>query len=331
MPIVSWAAGPEPILLLFVALVVDGLVPEPRRLYRVVPHPVIAIGAAVGWLDRRLNRPERSDRDRVVRGTLVVILLGALAGLAGWSVGFLVRHLPFGWIAELVFVVVLLAQRSLFKHVRAVVRPLENDDLSTARDAVSHIVGRDPANLDRHGIARGAVESLAENYADAVVAPAFWYVLLGLPGLFIYKAVNTMDSMIGHPTARYASFGMVAARLDDVLNYLPARLSGLLLAIAALFTPTANPMRALYIMSRDARKHRSVNAGWPEGAMAGALELSLAGPRRYTDHVVEDNWIGEGSARLEPRDVRRALYLFVVACVINAGVVGAFGLASAGY
>jgi adenosylcobinamide-phosphate synthase len=187
-------------------------------------------------------------------------------------------------------------------------------------------VGRDPAHLDAHGIARAAIESLAENFGDGVVAPVFWYVLFGFPGLLVYKAINTMDSMIGYKTPHYKAFGFSAARIDDIVNIIPARLAGLFLVLAAIFVPTANPMRAARVMLRDAGKHRSPNAGWPEAAVAGALNLALAGPRRYPGRVVKDPWIGDGSAKATHRDIRRALYLYAVACLINAAWVAAIML-----
>ncbi len=187
-------------------------------------------------------------------------------------------------------------------------------------------VGRDVKGLDEHGVCRAAIESCAENFNDGVLAPVFWYVVggvvgAGLPALMIYKAVNTMDSMIGFTTPRHRDFGMAAARLDDALNFIPARISGHVIALAALFVPTANPARAFKVMMSDAGKHRSLNAGWPEGAMAGALDLALGGPRSYEGQVVPDPWIGGGRARANDGDIRRALYIFAVACLINAGLV----------
>ena len=321
---IDWAAGPEPALVLLVALVLDGLLPDR---FGPVPHPVRLIGAAVAWADRRLNRARRSEAALIIRGALVVVALSALALAAGWALERVARDLPYGWVVELGLVAVFLAQRSLFDHVAAVARPLARRDLAAARAAVAHVVGRDPESLDAHGVARAAIESLAENFADAVVAPVFWYLLLGLPGLLLSKTVNTLDSMIGHRDPRYASFGMTAARLDDALNYIPARLAGAILALAAIFAPTANPARAVRTMVRDAGKHRSLNAGWPEGATAGALGLAIAGPRRYGDRTVDDPWIGDGIVRAEARDVRRALYLYAVACLLNGLLVGAFVLA----
>ena len=227
---------------------------------------------------------------------------------------------------ELLLTVLLVAQRSLFEHVRAVAKALQSDGLEGGREAVSHIVGRDVRQLDTPGVARAAIESCAENYSDAVVAPVFWYVLFGFPGMLVYKSVNTMDSMIGYTTLRHRAFGMTAARLDDALNLIPARLAGLFLAAAAAFVPRAHPLSALRVMWRDAAKHRSPNAGWPEAAMAGSLGLALAGPRRYGDVVIEDPWIGDGRTDATDEDIRRALRVFVVGCLFNGLVVALLAL-----
>jgi adenosylcobinamide-phosphate synthase len=314
-------AAPETLLVLVIALVVDAVVGDLPGLFRVIPHPVKLAGGLIGGLERRLNREKRGDMARKVRGALVVLALGGLAFALGWAIAKVSRTHAYAWILELGFVVVLIAQRSLFNHVRAVAVALRDGGLEAGREAVRHIVGRDLDQLDEHGVARAAIESCAENFSDGVVAPAFWYILLGLPGLMTYKAVNTMDSMIGHRSARFRAFGMAAARLDDLLNLVPARIAGAILAIAALFVPTANPARALKVMARDASKHSSPNAGWPEGAMAGALSLALAGPRRYGEVRVDDPWIGDGTARATYHDINRALYLFAAACLIHAGVI----------
>jgi adenosylcobinamide-phosphate synthase len=215
----------------------------------------------------------------------------------------------------------LLAQRSLWRHVRDVADALERDGLPAARRAVAHIVGRDPESLDEAGVVRAAVESLAENFSDGVVAPAFWGAVLGLPGMAAYKAVNTADSMIGHRTERHGSFGWAAARFDDLINLPASRLAALWLLLAACVQPGADPRSAIRAVARDARRHRSPNAGWPEAAMAGALGLRLAGPRRYGGVLVDDHWMGNGRAAATPRDLRRALALYRVACSIQFAFV----------
>jgi adenosylcobinamide-phosphate synthase len=292
-----------------------------------LPHPVRLIGVMISRLDGKLNREDRSEAERRRRGILVVLFICALTAAIGAGITWLSRSVPFAWLLELAVVIALLAQRSLFQHVRWVAQALRHGGIEAGRAQVAHIVGRDVRQLDEHGVARAAIESCAENFSDAVVAPTFWYILLGLPGMLVYKAVNTMDSMIGYKSERYRHFGWAAARLDDVANLVPARLAGLYLACAAFVVPDAHAGRGLRTMMGDAGKHRSPNAGWPEAAMAGALGLSLAGPRRYPGVVVDDPWIGAGTARATPRDIMRALFLFAGACVINGIVVAAVTVA----
>ena len=231
-----------------------------------------------------------------------------------------------GLAAEAVLASSLLAQRSLYMHVRAVAAALDAGGLTAGRAEVSLIVGRNPAALDESGVARAAIESLAENFSDGVVAPAFWIVVAGLPGGAVYKAVNTADSMIGHRTARYAAFGWAAARCDDLINLPASRLSALWLIVAALLTPGADARGALRSTWRDAGKHRSPNAGWPEAAMAGALGLRLAGPRVYGDTLVDDAYMGDGLRAAEAADIWRALRLYVTACVVQFVVVATLAL-----
>jgi adenosylcobinamide-phosphate synthase len=303
------------------ALALDATLGEMPWLFRFVPHPVVMIGRTIGALDRRLNRPERSERSRRWRGVLLAAGMAALALALGAAIAFLARALPHFWLVEVFLAATLLAQRGLFEHVHDVAVGLARNGLEGGRYAVSRIVGRDPHSLDEHGVARAAIESLAENFADAVVAPVFWYVLLGLPGLLLYKTVNTLDSMVGYRTDKYRAFGMASARLDDLMNLVPARLAGLMLALAAPFVPRGRPLAALATMWRDARHHRSPNSGWPEAAAAGALGLALGGPRRYPGLAVEEKWIGDGRARAVLADIHRALHLFTVACVIDLGLV----------
>jgi adenosylcobinamide-phosphate synthase len=314
-------AGVDPLLLLIGGLAVDGLFGGLPAVFRHLPHPVVLAGRAIAFFDRRLNREVRSEASRRERGIItVIVLVGGAAGV-GLALDHLCRGSVLGAAVETLLIGVLIAQRSLFEHVAAVAIALRTGGLAAGRDAVRHIVGRDPMNLDASGVARAAIESLAENFSDGVVAPVFWYLLLGLPGLFAYKMANTLDSMIGHRTPRYRSFGWAAARLDDVLNTVPAPLSGVLLATAAIFTKNCRPGRGLAIMLRDGRKHHSPNAGWPESAMAGALGLALAGPRRYPEGLVADPWLGDGSARAATSDIVRALQLYRIACLIEGGLL----------
>lgn len=324
----GFAEGPhgfDPLSLLLFALLLDAYLGDARMPFRLVRHPVEYIGSAVDWFDRKLNREDRSNVDRAIRGLLTVIVIVLVCGFIGWCGSWLTQHHDFGWMPELFLLTALLAGRGLYDRVRDVGIGLESS-LEEGRTAVAHIVGRAPQHLDSHGVARSAIESCAENFSDGLIAPVFWYVLFGLPGLMIYKAVNTMDSMIGHMTPKYRAFGMVAARLDDVLNLIPARLAGLFFVIAAFFTPGAHPFKALKVMLRDAGKHRSMNAGWPEGAAAGALDIALAGPRRYLERVVEDPWIGDGTARAGVKDIRRMLYLYIVASLVNGVWVAALAI-----
>ncbi|WP_038012772.1 adenosylcobinamide-phosphate synthase CbiB [Terasakiella pusilla] len=312
----------DPLWLLLAALALDAYVGDMNRLFNVIKHPVVWIGELISFLDNKLNRANRSETNRAIRGFLVVCFIVSVCCVIGFAVAWFGQHYPFGWALELFLVISLIAQRSLFTYVHAVGVALKEDGLSGGRVAVSHIVGRDPDQLDEHGVIRAAIESLAENFGDGVVAPVFWYVLFGFPGLLVYKAVNTMDSMIGHKSEKYKSFGFTAARLDDILNLIPARLAGFWIFFASCFLPTTTPLKSLKTMFRDARKHRSPNAGWPEGAMAGALDISLAGPRKYREGQINDPWIGEGRAKVTQKDLKRALRVYIVACLVNAAFVG---------
>lgn len=318
----------NPFLLLFAGMVLDALFGDMPAVFARVPHPVVLAGRAIGFFDRKLNRPERGDRRRRERGVVTVIVLVGAAAALGWALQWACGQEPAGAIVEALAIAVLLSQRSLFVHVGAVAAALLTGGVPAGRQAVAHIVGRDPQSLDAAGVARAAIESLAENFSDGVVAPACWFLLLGLPGLFAYKMANTLDSMIGHHGPRYQAFGWAAARFDDLLNLVPARISALLIAAAAAFAGDASPDAAWHTTLRDARKHRSPNAGWPEAAMAGALGLALAGPRVYAEGAVPDPWLGDGTPHATPLDVARALRLYVLACLITGGLVGGAWLAA---
>lgn len=220
-----------------------------------------------------------------------------------------------------------IAQRSLYQHVEAVADALESEGIESGRRAVAMIVGRDPTSLDEHAVSRAAIESLSENFSDGIVAPTFWLLISGLPGVAAYKTINTADSMIGHKSDRYLAFGWAAARLDDIVNLPASRLSGLLIAAAAFLLPQMNGRDALQAIARDAGQHRSPNAGWPEAAMAGALGLKLAGPRIYDGLTVPDHWMGQGRAEANAVDIRRALQVYRIACVIQAVAIAVLAIA----
>lgn len=318
----------DPLLLLLAGMVLDAVFGDMSALFARVPHPVVLAGRAIAFFERKLNRPQRSERSRRERGAVTVIVLVGAAAAIGWGVQWACRQVAMGAAVEALAIAVMLAQRSLFVHVAAVAAALLAGGVPAGRQAVAHIVGRDPSSLDAPGIARAAIESLAENFSDGVVAPACWYLMLGLPGLFSYKMANTLDSMIGHHGPRYHAFGWAAARFDDLLNLVPARLSALLLAAAAAFAGDASPGMSWQIMLRDARKHRSPNAGWPEAAVAGALGLALAGPRHYAEGTVTDPWIGDGTPNAGPLDIARALRLYGLACLLSGGLVFGVWLAA---
>jgi adenosylcobinamide-phosphate synthase len=275
---------------------------------RAIGHPVTWVGALIETLDRRLNRGSAGAR----RGFGIVAVL-ILIGIVG-SIAFLLQNmlfrLPFGFLATALLASTMIAQRSLHQHVANVAAALDTNDIGAGRAAVSHIVGRDTAGLDEAGVARAAIESLAENFSDAIVAPVLWLALAGLPGAALYKAINTADSMIGHRTERYAAFGWAAARLDDLVNLPASRFSALLLIAAAALRTDASAIDAWRIVWFDASRHRSPNGGYPEAAMAGALGLSLAGARDYGGVRVDDATMGNGRRNANAADIRRALALY---------------------
>jgi len=311
-------AAVYPFVLLFLALLLDAVVGDMRWFFRIIPHPVVLIGQLIGFMDNKQNSSKRSDAALLSSGFVVTVVVAGLAAAVGYFCALIARSLPYAEALELFFVVVFVAQRSLYDHGRAVSVALKREGVKSGRAAVRHIVGRNTTALDEHGVARGAIESLAENFADGVVAPAFWYLILGLPGLFAYKAINTLDSMIGYKSERYRYFGMVAARLDDAVNLIPARLSAIFLTFGSAVTPSASSVRATKTVWRDARKHDSPNAGWPEAAMAGALDRALGGPRTYLGGVEKSEWIGDGDSKATAQDIDRALMLYGFACLIHA-------------
>ena len=291
------------------ALLIERWLGYPRRLTDLIGHPVIWMGRFIAFMERGVDKRERTPRQRREAGifTLAVLLLVTLA--IALVIQQLLRGLPFGWLLETLIATPFLAQKELGRTVEAVATASDTS-LDAGREAVSHIVGRDPQALDEAGVARAAIETLAESTSDGIVAPWFWLVLLGLPGIALYKAINTADSMIGHLNERYRDYGWAAAKLDDLVNWLPSRLTAVLITMGCFVTPHASPSGAWAIAIRDARKHASPNSGWPEASFAGALGFKLGGPRSYGGEVVDLPAFGDGKSELVASDILRALVLY---------------------
>ncbi|GGD81568.1 adenosylcobinamide-phosphate synthase CbiB [Croceicoccus mobilis] len=308
----------EPVVL--AALMLDAAIGWPERLYRHAGHPVGAFARVIAWGARRWNRPAYSARRRLAGGALTLLLVMGVAVAAAWAAEVAMRHFfgSFSWFAIALLAFPAIAQRSLFEHARPVLTALNAGDLSQARQAVGKIVGRDTANLDHAGISRAAIESLAESLCDGVVAPLFWLMVLGLPGVWAFKATSTADSLIGHKEDPWGYFGRVAARTDDIANFIPARITGILICLAG--------WGGWQTMWRDHANHASPNAGWPEAAMAGALGVWLAGPASYDGETYPKPVIGAGGQACAA-DLRRAIGIYIRACALVwmaafAGLIG---------
>jgi adenosylcobinamide-phosphate synthase len=309
------------------ALIIEAAFGYPPPLLRAIGHPVTWIGAIIDALERRFNRPAASPGIRCAAGLAALVAVVGIASAVAFVIESALLRVPFGVLGVAVLASTLIAQRSLHDHVARVAVALEQDGLASGRAAVAHIVGRDPDALDEAGVARAAIESLAENFSDGVVAPALWLALGGLAGGVAYKAINTADSMVGHRTERFAAFGWAAARLDDLVNLPASRLAALLLIAAAAVTPGASAAASMRAVRSDARRHRSPNAGYPEAAVAGALGLALAGPRIYAGGRVEDALMGDGRRDATPADIRAALALYRRADALLIALVALLALA----
>ncbi|WP_424944516.1 adenosylcobinamide-phosphate synthase CbiB [Aliiroseovarius crassostreae] len=275
------------------AMLIDAFLGEPDWAWKRVPHPAVIMGRVIGWADQTFNHGDA----KILKGTFVILVLAAFAGALGAAI----PHLPLGGLWEVLLAAILIAQKSLSAHVQAVADGLRKS-LFHGRQAVSMIVGRDTSDMEPPAVARGAIESAAENFSDGVVAPIFWFVVAGLPGLMVYKLVNTADSMIGYRTEKHEEFGKFAARLDDVLNWIPARLSALVFMVAR------RKWDAWDVIRRDAPLHRSPNAGWPEAAMAAALNVALSGPRSYDGALRDYPWVNEeGAQEIGAKEVDQAV------------------------
>jgi len=310
------------------ALLFEALFGYPQALYRAIGHPVTWIGALIALLDRALNRPVWSFALRRAMGILaLVLLLGITGGLTLFAEQYLIQSQE-GVVLAILLAATLPAQRSLNDHVVAVANALDNGGVEAGRKSVSKIVGRNTSVLDEAGVSRAAIESLAENFSDGVVAPIFWTAMFSLTGGVLYKAANTADSMIGHTSEKYNAFGWAAARFDDLINLPASRISAVLIILAAALIPGCSAWNAIKAVRRDAPHHRSPNAGWPEAAMAGALGLKIAGPRLYGSERVEDAYMGNGRINANAEDIRRALLVYRVAAVMEGVVVVGLGLAA---
>lgn len=315
------------ITITLVGLLVEASFGYPKRLVSLIGHPVIWLGRMIGWLDGNLNRESRGDASRKISGFLAVLCIVVIPAAIAFGLERMLAALPAGFVVVGALASTLLAQRSLHDHVARVALALERDGIDGGREAVSHIVGRDTNALDQAGVSRAAIESLAENFSDGIVAPAFWLAIGGLAGGVAYKAVNTADSMIGHRTARHKDFGFAAARLDDLLNLPASRLSALLIVAAAAISKNTSASEAWAAVRRDAHRHRSPNAGYPEAAMAGALGLALAGPRVYGGALVEDATMGNGRRDAGTQDIRAALALYRRADLMLIALVAVLAVA----
>lgn len=311
--------------LAFLALFIEALVGYSDAIVARIGHPVTWMGALIARAEQVWNEGHLSPARARLRGILALAtILLVVVSIVLLIDGVIDLALPLvaALILKAALASTLLAGRSLDEHVTDVAVALEESGLAAGRQAVARIVGRDPASLDEAGVARAAIESLAENFSDGVVAPAFWLVVGGLPGCAAYKAVNTADSMIGHKSERYFAFGWAAARFDDLINLPASRLTAIWITLAARVTRGADWRAAAQSALSDAPRHRSPNAGWPEAAMAGALGLALAGPRSYGGKRIDDAWMGSGRRDATAADIHRALRLYRIAYLIQAAVLG---------
>ena len=319
---------PNRILILIAAFGIEAVLAYPAALFRAIGHPVSWIGALISALDSTFNRPATSFAARRAAGIATVLCCSSPSASAPAlrSIGSCAPFRIFGPLLAILVVTALIAVGSLDQHVRAVGTALRSEGLAGGRRRIAKIVGRDPDALDEAAICRAAIESLAENASDGVTAPALWFLAGGLPGMIAYKAINTADSMIGHLTDRHRAFGWAAARLDDLVNLPASRLTALMFIAAAAVVPGASASSAWQAFRRDARLHRSPNAGWPEAAMAGALGLRLAGPRIYDGVAVDDHWMGDGRSTATVTDIDRALRIYRTAFAGALLMVGAVGV-----
>jgi adenosylcobinamide-phosphate synthase len=308
------------LLILVLAIVLDMSVGDPDWIWRKLPHPVVFFGKIISTLDRHLNRIRDNRRMRKRFGILALIIMLALVLIIGVVLSSVFRQFGvIGFVIEVIIVAMLIAQKSMSDHIKNIIAPLSSGDIKGARYAVSMIVGRQTSEMNASDVTRSSIESLAENFSDGVVAPIFWYALLGLPGILMYKMLNTADSMIGHKTVEYEDFGWASAKLDDLANWLPARLSSLLIAVSALILIGPKSFKnVIWTVLNNSSLHRSPNAGWPETAMAGALGIVLSGPRIYGQQTSPELYLNPtGRLDLTHLDLEKAINVFWLSCIVE--------------
>jgi adenosylcobinamide-phosphate synthase len=318
--------GPEPLLVLLIALALDAGLGDWGPANRARALPAAPWRALAAEADRRLNRTHRPAATRRARGAVATALAAALALAAGLGLGALARALPYGWAIELWLLLAAVSLRGPWRWARAAGGALAARDGAAAREALGALSPRAAWELDDHGVARAAIEALARALHRRFLAPVFWYALGGLPGLLLWHSSEAMDRAFGHGTGRHRDFGAAAARLAGALDWIPARAAALAAAAAALFVATARPWPALRTALAEGSKPMGEGSAWPAAAFAGALGLSLGGPRREGEVVVRAPWIGDGRARAEAADLRRALLLFVASSLVAMAAFGALAL-----
>jgi adenosylcobinamide-phosphate synthase len=292
-----------------IACIIERFVGYPPAVFRIIGHPVQWMGDLIAWLDTTLNTKPDDELEGLVRGGIALVVLLLCTALPAFMLQDVLTRFSGGWLVNVLIATAFIAQKSMRDHVTDVSHALSRS-IVDGRLAVAKIVGRDTRDLDESGVTKAALESLAENTADGIVAPVFWYAVLGLPGLVAYKAINTADSMIGHKSDRHLFFGFCAAKLDDLVNLPASRLTAVFFAAAALFTSKSAAHNALQSAWADAGKHKSPNAGWPEAAMAGALGLKFGGPRAYQEGMVDLPWMGDGRSEMSRADLTSGLKLY---------------------
>ena len=313
------SGGFDPLILLVVGLIVEAIIGHLPIVRQWQGNPTYIMRRYVLWCDDKLNRESRSGGDRAIRGGLAVLFLILLSGSVGWVLASLSQTIQLIWILEMCLVIILINQRETHANVQKIGRALRQNDLRAAQNNLGQITMEAVDQSDTFKIARSGLEVCANAMARGIVAPVFWYVLFGLPGLLVCTSVSIMAQQIGTGLQKYQAFGFSAARLNDIFQFVPARIAGLLIVIASIFVPTAKPGSAFKIMMRDAG--HSFVTGWPLSAMAGALSLAFRGTHKLACEPAFVTWVGDGNAKITDRDISLGLYLYSVSCLVNLAVV----------